>query len=333
MTVVQFKKHVTHGGATVVPIEQRSPEWFEWRRGKATASDAPVIMGAAADWSKVQTWDDLRIARAGLEADPDPFMAKAREHGNRVEPEARRIIAPHAPPVCLEAADARFTASLDGWIDGRFWLELKCPYSGERSKVLRALAALHPSVGNDRIDVVQTLFPWYWWQLVHQAGVLQDPSIHAKFAVFGDGSCFEVVEIPAAKLLEDWPRLKAEWERFLAGEPQNPPTDSDQWQEAAKRYKIAKDDLDMAQQALAGTAEALRCQDATENLRQATEALLAAGEGEGHGIRVETKFSGGQVSWKGVAEALWQEHGEGKIGNYADGFRSEKRESLVIKED
>ena len=31
----------------IVPLEQNTPEWLEWRKGKATASQAAIIMGAA----------------------------------------------------------------------------------------------------------------------------------------------------------------------------------------------------------------------------------------------------------------------------------------------
>ena len=55
----------------IVPIEQNTPEWLDWRKGKATASQAAIIMGAAPNYWKVRTWEDLALEHAGLSEAPD----------------------------------------------------------------------------------------------------------------------------------------------------------------------------------------------------------------------------------------------------------------------
>ena len=320
----------TRGGARVINLEQRSPEWFTWRQHKATASNACVIMGAAPDWSNIQLWDDLRLDEAGLGPERSYFLQKALSHGTKLEPIALQRIDPDAHPACVECmGDPLYTASLDGWVEDHYWLEIKCPSVGAKSKVLRALQAT--SDPDARIHVLSSEFRHYWWQLVHQAGVLNDPELSAKFAVFVDGGCFEVVEVPAERLLADWPALKRQWERYLAGEAQRAPSRPIEWNSAALDYTEARTRYKAAQAALERTAEATALNTASQALAGAREALLAAGVGESESVKVEMKKSGGNVSWKDCATALAQDANINLAG-YSDDYRTKTSESLTIKE-
>ena len=86
--------------------------------------------------------------------------------------------------------DPLYTASLDGWVEDHYWLEIKCPSVGAKSKVLRALQAT--SDPDARIHVLSSEFRTTGEPAGHQAGVAaNDPELSAKFAVFVDGGCFE----------------------------------------------------------------------------------------------------------------------------------------------
>lgn len=192
----------------LVTIAQRTPEWYAWRAGKATASRADVIAGCAPRWKAVRTWDDLRMDMAGLGPEPSEWMLRARERGQRMEATALDWSAYGASPACIEMdGDARFTASLDGLDYGRYpiaWVEIKCPMHGERSKTWRAM-------GEDRVpDHIRV-------QLVHQAAVIGDEDGICRLVCFLGAGKLRTMDIHAANLLAEWPPLHERWIRFLEG--------------------------------------------------------------------------------------------------------------------
>jgi len=51
----------------VIDIQQRSPEWHEWRKNGISATSCAVIMGENPDKTKLQLWREL----VGLDTAPD----------------------------------------------------------------------------------------------------------------------------------------------------------------------------------------------------------------------------------------------------------------------
>ena len=66
----------------LVNLEQGSPEWNRWRREKATASAAAVIMSCTPRWMNVRTWPDLHLSMAGLGPIPSKWEQRAYDHGS-----------------------------------------------------------------------------------------------------------------------------------------------------------------------------------------------------------------------------------------------------------
>ena len=124
----------------IIDLEQGTDKWLIWRATKCCASEAAVIMGCAPSWSPVKTWDDLRMQKAGLGKERSAFLERAAERGHRMEGEARDRYLPGSKPACIESSeDDRFSASLDALENGNCWGEIKCPVSGERSKLWRGI--------------------------------------------------------------------------------------------------------------------------------------------------------------------------------------------------
>lgn len=188
----------------VPDYEQGSAEWHQWRKRVLTASNAPIIMGAAPPYWSRRTWDDL--------ADPAPsehsewtlrmFRAghvREQQYGDQHLPSWE-----HGPVF----QRGRFGASLDyargdRWID---WVEVKSPMSHRSLTWRRAVTVL------DGADGEQSHI---WWQLVHQAGVLGGSAVTCQLVVTDPvGWDHQVVEVPVPALLEDWPKLKAGWSEW-----------------------------------------------------------------------------------------------------------------------
>ena len=228
--------------------EQRSPQWFSWRRRKASASRAPVIMNDVPEWYPVKWWNELRLQDAGLEQPASAFTKRAWSHGREAEALAvRAAIEEYSidPTIatCIELVDdPRFIASFD-LLDKslKVYCEIKSPYSQHTSKLWRAL---HDNVGRN-VSPREYIPGYIWWQLVHFAGLLIDePDLalgHAILCVYVDGDTISTM-IPYTHLWEDWPPLKARWLLYLDG--------ADQFQAerdlAAKDWAAAKDRHDVS---------------------------------------------------------------------------------------
>lgn len=69
-----------------INLEQGSVEWLAWRKGKITASIAPIIMGDSPYRTKQQLWREM------MNIDPPQFQNEAMKRGNELEPLIRRNI-------------------------------------------------------------------------------------------------------------------------------------------------------------------------------------------------------------------------------------------------
>lgn len=128
----------------ILQAEQRSPEWFAARLGKATASNFSNIL--AAKTTAAHRNYRVRLALERLTGkQEDVFQSDAMKQGTEREPLAR--IAYEALTgnlveevgLCLHDT-LECGASPDGLIDAVKGLEIKCPTPGKHCEYLRAAA-------------------------------------------------------------------------------------------------------------------------------------------------------------------------------------------------
>lgn len=111
----------------VVDVRQNSPEWFEMRKTKRTASETPIVMGlspwnkpgklAVEKFSASHKWKKDGLASAwGHKHEGMARRSYEDEHGRAMK-----------PAVLIRG---EYMASLDGWNKARdIVLEIKCPFS------------------------------------------------------------------------------------------------------------------------------------------------------------------------------------------------------------
>ena len=116
-----------------IECDQRSPEWFECRRGIATASGFSRIMTSRLEYSK-QSFDyacELVNERFGIVE--EKFISDAMQHGIDFEDEAATCytIETGRPTTvagfCFYDEAKRFGVSPDRFVNGDGLVEIKCP--------------------------------------------------------------------------------------------------------------------------------------------------------------------------------------------------------------
>ena len=149
-----------------VPLEQNSDQWQEWRASVRSASDAPVIMGAAPSYWQKRTWDDLRNPP---EREVSEFTRRLWDMGHRREAWYREAHGLPIEPACVQRGD--YAASLDGFFEGLgdSWWEIKSVRSGSSRMWTRFPVGMHYSEVREHMLAE---LPHVWWQLVHQAHVV-----------------------------------------------------------------------------------------------------------------------------------------------------------------
>lgn len=117
----------------IIPYEQASEEWLEWRSEKITSSDASVILGL----NKYSNANKLWHEKMGLT--PPKTSNYHMERGTRLEPIARELFIEttgiDVVPIVVESSEFSWMgASLDG-IDKskRTIVEIKCPAWSQHS--------------------------------------------------------------------------------------------------------------------------------------------------------------------------------------------------------
>lgn len=128
----------------LITAEQRSPEWFAARLGKATASNFGNVLAAKTTAAYCNYRVRLALERLTGKQE-DIFQSEAMKQGTEREPLAR--IAYEALTgnlveevgLCLHDT-LECGASPDGLIDAVKGLEIKCPTPGKHCEYLRAAA-------------------------------------------------------------------------------------------------------------------------------------------------------------------------------------------------
>lgn len=116
---------------TVLEIEQRSPEWFEARKGVPSASDFDKIVTSTGTPSKQRTKYMYQLAGEKLGAIiEDSYQNATMIRGVELESEARLLYEIAREPVkevgfCIN--ERGFGASPDGLVGEEGLIEIKCP--------------------------------------------------------------------------------------------------------------------------------------------------------------------------------------------------------------
>lgn len=156
---------VSTGCMKIVPLEQGTPGWLEWRKGGVGASDAPILLNGT---HFNRTFEGLLEQHITGCEDATPRNEYIMNRGKEFEPLARtwyeRRFYVQAPPVCVESTVYPFIrASLDGWLDKpQITLEIK--YADKDS---------HRLALDDKV-----VTPKYTPQLLHQCLATGSPKVH-----------------------------------------------------------------------------------------------------------------------------------------------------------
>jgi len=210
---------------------QGSPEWLEARKSFVTATDAAVVMNLSPWMSPYSLW------RQKMNLDPPQVQTPAMARGNELEPIARNWFINYTGIQCHPQVVIKdfMMASLDGLAEsGDFVLEIKC---GEKSYI--------QAKNGDIPD-------YYMCQMQHQ---MECSNVdHAMYVAF-DGQTGIVMEV---KRNQDFINMMIEKERaFYDCLIQFNPPEMDtkdyktrcdkEWLDIADQYKIAYQELEMAE--------------------------------------------------------------------------------------
>ncbi len=220
---------------------QGTPAWHHWRSNVLSASNAGIIMDCAPSYWSRRSWEDLR----NPEPEPDAATRKLFQAGHQAEARYREELGGNWVPRSFQREEEgwMFGASLDlatrrpwGWD----WIEVKSSRS-LHSKIWEAA---------DPANTIKEAVPHVWWQLVHQAAVLQPLTGSCWLAIVDQNDERKPVRRPVdtETLLADWPELADQWRLWAEGQPQGR-SDPD-WLAAAALYRVAKARADSANQAL-----------------------------------------------------------------------------------
>ncbi len=278
----------------IANIAQRSPEWFAWRKGGITASDAAVILG-----SGDKTWWRLWAEKVGL-AEPEDLSRNPHvQRGIALEPAARAALEAHIGdillPVCVESDCGMFRASLDGITAQGIPTELKCPSEGVFQD------ASHNGVGSGAVAR-------YVPQVQHQMLVAGASSAWLAFFFEGQLKAFEIDRDQAMidRLIENGQRF---WEHVETGKsPElDPGRDvftpsgdlATKWLSAAAAWRAG----DAQQAALEAQLEGVKKK---KDLAQKILVDLM-GEflvGDGYGVRVTRYLQKGALDYQAILKEL-----------------------------
>lgn len=263
----------------IVDVEQGTAEWHALRDAKVrTASRTPLLMGTSKFGGPPELYDILTTE----ELRDEGFSKRIRDFGNRTEPRARAALElklgfEGAPVVGYRG---EYLASLDFWDHDGINVDVKCPYSGEKSKTWQA--ALRGAIE-----------PGYADQLEHQHNVFG--AYRSFLFVYLDDE--RSILLPYEPRPQRWGEIRRAWDDFMANlgagvRPQEYDSRTDDaWQVAASEFAAAKAALDAAEK---------RADEAKKAL-----AKLAGGrKTHGFGVRVNVYPKQGLIDWQACAKAL-----------------------------
>lgn len=231
-------------GIKRIPIMQRTKAWYDWRSGldlpdgkpRITATTATVIAG---DSVSGQTPNQLWMEMSGKKprAEPNDFLKKLWEHGEKLEPKARQAYIDYTGNVIVEACVEHplhpwCAASLDGLTEAAdIEAEIKCPISQR----------VHNMAKN------QVVPSYYYLQMQWQLHCLPGVTEAHYWSYFEDDEDGIVGALVVVKRDEQViQRLFNEALNFRTCLLEDRPPASDDWLIAAKLYREAKIELEEA---------------------------------------------------------------------------------------
>jgi len=112
----------------VVNLQQRTPEWHQWRNLGVSASEAIIVLGQCPLKTIYRLYNEKKGITLPDNLDSNPFV----QRGIRLEATARRSFEDRhntiVLPLCAESEDHPFLrASFDGLNDDGIPVELKVP--------------------------------------------------------------------------------------------------------------------------------------------------------------------------------------------------------------
>jgi len=152
----------------IVIAEQRSPNWFAARLGKATASNFANVLAA----KSTAAYRNYRVKLA-LERmtgkQQESFQTEAMRQGTEREPLARIAYEAHTGHLVEEVGlclhdTLECGASPDGLVDADGGIEIKCPTPGKHFEYLRQKA--EPAEYTAQIQGCMWITGRTWWDFV-----------------------------------------------------------------------------------------------------------------------------------------------------------------------
>lgn len=295
----------------IIQLDQRSPEWHDWRNGKdidgprITASNVAVIAGISPFKSRVTLWEEMTGRKA-----PDP-MNPAMAHGVKTEDEALAAwiqdYGDYAQPCCIEQEEHPWiAASLDGLtLTGTKAVEVKCPWSkyGDPPKLwVEAEAGRIPDYYVAQMQ----------WQMLASDGEIQA----VDFWVYWSGKGIRIEVFPDLKMQQELFEHAHAFRQCVLDD-QYP---ADQvWFDAANAWRRAKLEFDAAKSYLDS------CSADLERLLE----LEKRPSYEGCGI-VATRYSRkGAVDYEALFAEIETLHGI-RLADMVDQFRKPDAESFKV---
>ncbi len=148
-------------------IEQQSPEWFNVRKLKATASHATAIGNCG---KGLDTYVLEIVAEYLSSADKEQFSNKHTDRGNELEPQARTIYELTTGKDVKQVGFIEYNdyvgCSPDGLVEDDGGIEIKCPDDKEYFKIL---LEKENAISSDYIWQVQMnllITNRKWWDLI-----------------------------------------------------------------------------------------------------------------------------------------------------------------------
>ncbi len=251
-------------------LEQGSQEWLDFRQNKRMASETPAVLGV----SPYQRQSDIRRIKNG---GAGQFVNNAMRQGTQQEPIAREAyIADYEPIRPAVMYDGEYGASLDGInLDMDTIWECKVPVDGINSERWK-LATVNELTDHD------------YAQVQHQLMVTGAKRCH--FCVWDvESQSYVLAEVNPDP--DFWVTIRTEWDKFWLTLGLR--TDR-AWTKAVKEYKLAKAQVDVAN-------------DLLDSAKLKLQELLTGESNEGAGVRVQRIKVAGRTDWKRVQKELLPE--------------------------
>lgn len=261
-----------------VIFEQGSKEWHDWRRNGLGASDAPIIMGVSPWKTPYQLW----LEKTG-QNDDNSTATIWQKRGIELEEKARalyiRETGIHVMPLCAEHDEINWLhASFDGiTLSEDMIVEIKCPSHKDHSIALQGKIPdkYYPQLQHQMI--VSSCDKAHYYSFDGEEGVLVEVDADVQYQ-------FDLMQ----KLILFWKNVEQRRPPEI-DENEHIYIDSDEFSIAARKWKEAQRDLEIAK---------IKEKEAKENLLSHTD----DGNCFGAGVRCTRIQRQGNIDYNSIPE-------------------------------